>query len=89
MQTLLGAGIDSDHNLLVAKICTRLKKMLRFHQSRTQWDLQKLYVQRQRVQNILEEKIGAIGRDSGNVEMQWKNIKEYEIDTISDLDWKV
>jgi len=63
--------------------------MLRFHQSRTQWDLQKLYVQRQRVQNILEEKIGAIGRDSGNVEMQWKNIKEYEIDTISDLDWKV
>jgi hypothetical protein len=26
VQTLPGADIDSDHNLLVAKICTRLKK---------------------------------------------------------------
>jgi endonuclease/exonuclease/phosphatase family metal-dependent hydrolase len=28
--TLPGADIDSDHNLLVAKICTRLKKIIRF-----------------------------------------------------------
>ena len=27
VQTLPGADIDSDHNLLVAKICTRLKKI--------------------------------------------------------------
>jgi hypothetical protein len=27
---LPGADIDSDHNLLVAKICTRLKKIIRF-----------------------------------------------------------
>jgi len=26
VQTLPGADIDSDHNLLVAKICTKLKK---------------------------------------------------------------
>ena len=30
VQTLPGADIDSDHNLLVAKICTRLKKFIRF-----------------------------------------------------------
>jgi len=30
MQTLPGADIDSDHNLLVAKICTRLKKIIRY-----------------------------------------------------------
>jgi hypothetical protein len=30
VQALLGANIDSDHNLLVAKICTRLKKIIRF-----------------------------------------------------------
>ena len=27
VQTLPGADIDSDHNLLVAKICTSLKKL--------------------------------------------------------------
>jgi hypothetical protein len=31
VQTLPGADIDSDHNLLVAKICTRLKEIMRFH----------------------------------------------------------
>jgi hypothetical protein len=31
VQTMPGADIDSDHNLLVAKICTRLKKIMRFH----------------------------------------------------------
>jgi hypothetical protein len=30
VQTLPGADIDSDHNLLVAKICTRLKKIISF-----------------------------------------------------------
>jgi hypothetical protein len=29
-QTLPGADIDPDHNLLVAKMCTRLKKIIRF-----------------------------------------------------------
>jgi hypothetical protein len=35
------------------------------------------------VQDTLEEKLGAIGCDSGNVEMQWYNIKEFVLDTIS------
>jgi hypothetical protein len=37
------------------------------------------------VQDTLEEKLGAIGCDSGNVEVQWNNIKECVLDTISDL----
>jgi hypothetical protein len=40
------------------------------------WDLEKLYGERQRVQNILEEKLGATECESGNSEVQWKNIKE-------------
>jgi tRNA A22 N-methylase len=36
VQTLPGADIDSDHNLLVAKICTRLKKIARFQNRRPQ-----------------------------------------------------
>ena len=34
VQTLPGADIDSDHNLLVAKICTRLKEIIRFQKRR-------------------------------------------------------
>jgi len=45
VQTLPGADIDSDHNLLVTKICTRLKKIITFQKRRLQWDLEKLYAQ--------------------------------------------
>ena len=64
--TLPRAYIDSDHNLLVAKVRTKLKKIIRFQKSRPRWDLEMLYAERQRVQNILEEKLGAIECESGN-----------------------
>ena len=51
--------------------------------------MEKLHAERQRVQNILEEKLGAIECESGNAEVQWKNIKECVLDTISDLVDKV
>jgi len=51
--------------------------------------LEKLYTQKQRVQDTLEGKLGAIGCDSGNVEVQWNNIKECFLDTVSDLVGKV
>ena len=60
VQTLPGADIDSDHNLLVVKVRTRLKKIIRFRKSRPRWDLEKLYAERQIVQNTLEKKLGAI-----------------------------
>ena len=89
VQTLFGTDTDSDHILLVTKICTRLKIIIRFQKRRPQWDLEKLYAQRQRVQDTLEEKLGAIGCDSGNVEVQRNNIEECVLDTISDLAGKV
>ena len=89
VQTLPGADIDSDHNLLVATICKRLKKIIRFQNRRPQLDLEKLYAHRQRVQDILEEKLGAIGCESGNVEVQWNNIKECMLDTTGDLGGEV
>jgi hypothetical protein len=49
VQTMPGADIDSDHNLLVATICTRSKKIIRFHKRKPRWDLEKLYAQRQEV----------------------------------------
>jgi hypothetical protein len=46
VQTLPGAVTDPDHNLLVAKICTRLKKIIRFQKDKPRWDAQKLYAQK-------------------------------------------
>jgi hypothetical protein len=69
VQTLPGADIDSDHNLLVAKICTRLKKILRFQKRKTQWDLEKFYTQKQTGQDTLEGKLGVIECDSWNDEV--------------------
>jgi hypothetical protein len=59
VQTQPEAGIDSDHKLLVAKICTRLKRIIRFQKRKPIWDLEKLQAQRQKVQESLEEKLRA------------------------------
>ena len=89
VQTLAGADIDSDHKLLVAKICTKLKKIIKFQKRRPQYDMEKLYTQKQMVHDTVEGKIGTIECDSGNVEVQWNNIKECVLDTLSDLVGKV
>jgi hypothetical protein len=70
VQSLPGTDIDCDHNLVVAKICSRLKKIIRFQKRSPQCVLEKLYVERQRMQDTLEEKLGAFGCDSGNIEVQ-------------------
>ena len=67
----------------------RLKQIIRFQKSRPRWDLEKLYAQRQRVQDSLEGKLCAIECESGNAEVQWNNIKECMLDTVSDLVGKV
>ena len=43
VQTLSVEDIDSDHILFVAKICTRLKKIIQSQKRRLRWDLEKLY----------------------------------------------
>jgi hypothetical protein len=58
VQTLPGADIDSDHNLLVTKFRTSLKKIIRFQKRKPRWDLEKLHYQGKRVQDTLEEKLG-------------------------------
>jgi hypothetical protein len=89
LQTLPEADTDSDHNLLVAKFGTRLKKIIRFQKSRPRWVLDKLYAQRQSVRDTLEEKLGSFECERENAEVQWKNIKECVLNTLSDLVAKV
>jgi hypothetical protein len=41
------------------------------------------------VQGTPKDNLGAIGSESGNVEVQWNKIKKCVLDTISDLFGKV
>jgi hypothetical protein len=66
-----------------------LKKIIRFHKRKPRWVLEKQYAQRQKVHDSLEQKLGAIKCESGNVEVQWNNIKKCVLDTMSDVVGKV
>jgi hypothetical protein len=44
---------------------------------------------RQNRQDVLEEKLGTIECESGNVEVQWNNIRKCALDTLNDMVGKV
>ena len=76
------ADTDFDCNLLIAKICTVLKKFVRFQRGRPRRNFEKLYAEREKVQDILEEKLDAIECEIGNVEEQWHTIKKGVLDIL-------
>jgi carbohydrate-selective porin OprB len=47
------------------------KSIVRFHKRKPEWDLEKLYAQQQVVHDRLEEKLGTIKCESGNLEVEW------------------
>jgi hypothetical protein len=89
VQTQPGTDINSDHNLLVAEICTRLKRTIRLQKRKQGWDLEKLQAQRQKVHESLEEKLRTGDCVNRNVEGQWNNIKKCLLDTTPDCVGKV
>jgi hypothetical protein len=46
--------ITTTISVLVVQICTRLKKIIRFKRRKPNWDLEKLYAERQKVQDTPE-----------------------------------
>jgi hypothetical protein len=66
-----------------------LKKIIKFKKGKPRWYLENLYAQPQKVQGTLEEKLDALGCESGNVEVQWNNIKKCVLHTMSGLVGKV
>jgi len=54
MQAMHTADIYSASDLLVVKVCTRLKKIINFQKWKPTWDLEKLHAQWQKLQDILE-----------------------------------
>jgi hypothetical protein len=89
VQTQPGADIDSDHNLLVAKICTRLKSIMRLQKRKPVSDLEKLQAQRQKLQEFLKEEFRAGDCVNRNVGGQWNSIMKCLLDTMSDCVGKV
>jgi hypothetical protein len=73
LQTLSVECIDSAHLWLVVKFCTGLKKIVGFQEEK-KMGFWRVYAQRQVVQNTVEEKLGAIACESGNVQVQRENI---------------
>jgi hypothetical protein len=49
------------------------------HYTQRRRNLRKLYSQAHKVPDALEEKLTAIKCESGNVEVQWNNIKKYAL----------
>src|SRR6266576_3359236 len=71
--TLPGADIDSGHNLLMAEVNFRMKKVHKGNR-RKKWNLEKLKGKSQVVGEKIAERIKIEGVTS--IEEQWKNIRE-------------
>jgi hypothetical protein len=74
---------------LAANICSRWKKIIMFRKGKRKCDFEKLYANRQKMQNTIDEKLSANECESGNVEMQWNDIKICVLCTMSYLVGKV
>ena len=51
------------------------RKSYNFRKGTQRWDLEKLYAQREKVQDTLEKTLGAIECESGDVRVQWNDNK--------------
>ena len=60
MKELRGAGINCYRNRLDGKICTRLKKIIKFQKVKQKWIVENWYAQRQKVENFVEGKLTLI-----------------------------
>jgi hypothetical protein len=51
----------ADQSFLLSKICTRLQTIIWFRNEKPTWHIETLNAQKQEVQNVLKQKLGAIG----------------------------
>jgi len=72
VQTLPGAVIDPDHDLLVAKI----EESHKVPKGQTKMGCGEVICPKIEVQDTLEEKLSATECEGGNMEVQWNNIKK-------------
>lgn len=66
-----------------------MKKIKKLQKGKQRRDLEKLHVERHKVQDTLEEKLSAAECESGNVEVQRNNINKSVPDTMGNWIVKV
>jgi len=66
-ETVAGADIGSGYYLLVAKICTRLKKIIRYQEGKPRRNQEKFYAQRQKEHSVQQNVKVRICMSSGTI----------------------
>jgi hypothetical protein len=89
LQALPGTDIDSNHNLLFSKVCTRLRKITGFQKGRPIMAWQKSHDRRKGVQDTVGEKLDAIDCENRNIKEQWNIFKKCSLDGACDVVEKV
>jgi hypothetical protein len=92
VKTMPGADIDSDHNLLVADIETRLKKIWKRGKRKSKWNLDRLQSEREIVKAALEEKFSEANRVNSvekSAESEWSSFKSVVLDVLGNNIGKV
>ena len=74
-----GADVDSDRNMLVAKICLRQREILQFPNRYTKVGSGEVICStRESARSSGEKKVGTMEYEIGNVRVQWNNNKKCE-----------
>jgi hypothetical protein len=74
-KTLPGADIDSDHNLLVAEVQTRLKAIENAEKRKPKLNLKRIKSKENHVKEVMEQKCSPIDGVTGSVEDNWGKVK--------------
>ena len=83
VKTLPGADIDSDHNLLVAEVQTRLKVIKKAGKRKPKWNLERIKSKENHVKEVMEQKFSQIDGVTGSVEDNWGKVKETLLDILN------
>ena len=76
IKTLPGADIDSDHNLLVAEVQTRLKAIKNPGRMKQKWNLQRIKSKENYMKGEIEQKFSQIDWFTASIEDRWGKAKE-------------
>ena len=76
VKTLPGADIDSDHNLLVAEVQTRLKAIKKAGKRKPKWNLERIKSKEYHAIEVMKQKFSQIDGVTGSVEDNWGKVKE-------------
>ena len=74
---------DSNHNLLVAEVQTRLKAIKRTGKRKPKWNLERNKSKENHVKEMMEQKFSQIDGITGKVEENWGKVKETMLDSLN------